>query len=133
MKIITTIDFSTTAESILKNTAIYAKAFDAEVFLVHAEPESFNDDETERDLTPEAIRLKKNARALEKAGVNVTPHFLKGPVCATIMDEALEIKADLIIIGAHGHGSHCKAPVGSTSGCVLLRSRVPVLVIPAEH
>ena len=36
MKIVTTIDFSLTSESILKNTAIYAKTFDAEVFLIHA-------------------------------------------------------------------------------------------------
>lgn len=133
MKIITTIDFSTTAESILRNTAIYAKAFNAEVFLVHAEPEAFNDDATERDLTQEAVRLKKDALALERAGVNVTPHFLKGPICKTIMDEALELKADLIIMGAHGHGAHCKSPVGSTSECVLLRSKVPVLIIPSER
>lgn len=133
MKIVTAIDFSTTAESILRNTAAYAKAFNAEVFLVHAEPESFNDDETERDTTPEAVRLKKNAIALEKIGVKVTSHFLKGPICETIMDEAVELKANLIIMGAHGHGINCKVPVGSTSECVLLRSKIPVLIIPAER
>ena len=132
MKIVAAIDFSTTSESILRNTAIYAKAFGAEVFLVHAEPEAFNDDATERDLTPEAIRLKKNAQALKRAGVNVTPHFLKGPICDTIMDEAQRLEADLIITGAHGHRMNWKAPVGSTSECILLRSKIPVLIIPAE-
>ncbi|MBC8207501.1 MAG: universal stress protein [Kiritimatiellales bacterium] len=134
MKIIATIDFSTTSESILKHTEIYAKAFDAEVFLVHAEPETITDDFEEMDHTPEAVMLKKDARSLEKAGVKVTPLFLQGSVCEAILNEARRLEANLIIIGAHGHGStRCKASVGDISECVLLRSRIPVLIIPAEH
>lgn len=134
MKIVTTIDFSTTSESILKNTEIYAKAFDAEVFLVHAEPETYTEDAEETDHTPEAVMLKKDALSLEKAGVKVTPLFLKGSVCETILDEARHLEANLIILGAHGHGGpRCKTSVGDISECVLLRSRIPVLIIPAEH
>jgi len=133
MKIVTTIDFSLTAESILKNTAIYAKAFDAEVFLIHAEPTGFTENSEALDHTQEAVMLKKDAHALEKVGVKVTPVFLEGPVCETIMKEAQRIEADLIIIGAHGHGgARCKTSVGDISACVLLHSRIPVLIVPSE-
>jgi nucleotide-binding universal stress UspA family protein len=134
MKIIASIDFSTTSESILKHTATYARAFDAEVFLVHAAPETFSDDAEKLDHTPEAVLLKKDARVLEKAGVKVTPLFLEGSACETILDKARELEANLIIIGAHGHGgANNKASVGDISNCVLMRSRIPVLIIPAEH
>ncbi|MBI9021028.1 MAG: universal stress protein [Verrucomicrobia bacterium] len=133
MKIVATIDFSTTSESILKNTAIYAKIFDAEVFLIHAEPIKFTKNSEELDHTQEAVMLKKDARALEKVGVKVTPVFLEGPVCETIMKEAQRLEADLIIVGAHGHGgAHCKTPVGDISECILLHSRIPVLIVPCE-
>ena len=132
MKILATIDFSTTSESLLRYTAEYAKQFAAEVVLVHAEPEKPSEDDP--DYTPEKVCLKKDARALERLGINVTVILAEGPVCETLVEKARENEADLIIVGAHGHGlGKCKAPIGSIGECVLLRSRIPVLVIPAEY
>lgn len=132
MKIVSVVDFSIASESILKVTKTFAKKLGAEVFLIHAEPmRAVPEDEGEYDLKPEAIRLKKDALALEKAGVKVTPVFLEGPVCESILAEALRREADLIIAGAHGHGgAHCNVPVGSISECILLKSRIPVMVVP---
>ena len=130
MKIVATVDFSTTSETILKVTKTYAAKLDAEVFLIHAEPLRIDDNQEEYDTTPESIRLKKNARSLERAGVKVTPVFLHGSVCESIVAEALRLKADLIIIGAHGHGgTNCKAPVGHIGECIILKSNIPVMVI----
>jgi nucleotide-binding universal stress UspA family protein len=132
MKIVATIDFSITSESLLKYTKEYATKMDAEVFLFHAEPEKTGVDPDEVDTTPEAVRLRKDAKALERAGVRVTPVFVKGPVCENILNEALKLEADLIILGAHGHGGlSCKASVGHISECVLLKSKIPVLIIPS--
>ncbi len=131
MKIVATVDFSTTSEDILKFSKIYAQKIGAEVFLIHAEPEKREVDE-DVDTTPEAVRLKKDAQALERAGVKVTPVFLQGPVCETIMKEAVRLGADLIITGAHGHGRiSCKIPVGHVSECILLKANIPVMIIPA--
>jgi nucleotide-binding universal stress UspA family protein len=131
MKIVSTVDFSTASESILRFTKTYAEKMGAEVFLIYAEPDKTNTTPDEYDATPEAVRLKKNARALEKVGIKVTPLFLQGPACEKILDKAISLNADLIIIGAHGHsGSSCKIPVGHTSECILLKSKIPVLVIP---
>ncbi len=133
MKIVATVDFSTTSENILKVTKTYATKMDAEVFLIHAEPSQADLSEADYDTKPEFIRLKKDARALERAGVKVTSVFLQGPVCETILAEALRLQADLIITGAHGHGgASCKLHVGHISECILLRSQIPVLVVPVR-
>jgi nucleotide-binding universal stress UspA family protein len=132
MKIVASIDFSITSENLLKYTKDYAKKLDAEVFLFHAEPEQAGIDPEDVDTRPEAVRLKKDAKALARAGVKVTPVFVKGPVCENILKEALDMDADLIILGAHGHGGlSCKTSVGHISECVLLKSKIPVLVVPS--
>jgi len=131
MKIVSAVDFSTTSENLLKITKTYATKLDAEVFLIHDEPEKNFLNEEETDTRPEAIRLKKDAKALERAGVKVTPVFLQGPVCETILAKALELKADLIITGAHGHGgANCKM-IGHISECILLKAGIPVLIVPS--
>lgn len=131
MKILATIDFSTTSEPILRITKTYAKQMDAEVFLMHAEPSQTDLEQEESDTKPESMRLKKDAQALVRAGVKVTPVFSQGLVCETILSTAMDLKVDLIIIGAHGHGrGSCKAPVGHIGECILLNSNVPVLVVP---
>ena len=131
MKILATIDFSTTSESILKHTKTYAKKLDAEVFLIHAEPAQTDLEQEESDTRPESMRLRKDAKALERVGVKVTPVFSQGPVCETILAAAIELKVDLVIIGAHGHGrGSCKMPIGHISECILLNSNIPVLVVP---
>jgi nucleotide-binding universal stress UspA family protein len=131
MKILATIDFSTTSESILKTTKTYAKKMGAEVFLMHAEPSQTDLLPEESDTKPESMRLKKDAQALERAGVKVTPVFSQGPVCETILAKAMELEVDLVITGAHGHGrGSCKSPVGHISECLLLKSNIPVLIVP---
>jgi nucleotide-binding universal stress UspA family protein len=133
MKIVATVDFSMTSEDILKTAKTYAKKLDAEVFLIHAEPDQTTFTQEEKDTTPEAIRLKKDAQALEKAGVKVTSIFLQGPVCEVIMKEAVRLEADLIITGAHGHGKiSCKIPVGHVSECILLKANIPVMIVPSN-
>ncbi len=131
MKILATVDFSTASESILRVTKTYATKMNAEVILLHAEPVHPDLDEEDYDTRPEAVRLKKDAKALEKVGVKVTPVFIQGPVCETILKAATEYKVELIITGAHGHGgAHCRLPIGHISECILLRSKVPVLIVP---
>lgn len=133
MKIMSTVDFSLASETILRMTRFYAEKLGAEVVLVHAEPEQIEQDETPHDTKPEVMRLKRDALALDRAGVHVTSLFLKGEVCEMILNKALELKVDLIITGAHGHGGNgnCKMTVGHISECLLLKSKIPVLVVPA--
>ncbi|MCU0856778.1 MAG: universal stress protein [Pontiellaceae bacterium] len=133
MKIMATVDFSIASETILRMAKHYAEKLGAEVILVHAEPKHDRFDEEGYDTKPEVMRLKKDALALERTGIKVTSFFLQGPVCDMIINKALELKVDLIITGAHGHGGgiNCKMSVGHISECLLLKSKIPVLVVPA--
>jgi nucleotide-binding universal stress UspA family protein len=129
MKIAATVDFSIASESILRITKVYAQKLEAEVFLIHADPSNENDD-APADLRPEAVRLKKDAQALQKAGIKVMPVLAQGPVCETILEEAIRREVELIIVGAHGHGGNtCKSPVGHVSDCILMKSKIPVMVV----
>ena len=130
MKIVATIDFSTASEPILRITKLYAEKMGAEVFLIHAEPLETDIDAEDYDAKPEAMRLKRDAQALERAGIKVTHYFLKGPVCETILAKAIKLEADLVITGAHGHGNNCKFSIGHISECILLKSKIPVRVVP---
>lgn len=135
MKIIATVDFSTTSENLLRCTRDYAKKLDAEVFLIHVEPHKDEDSLEAMDSRLEAIQLEKDAHALEKAGIKVTPVFLEGEPCEGIINEATQRNADLIISGAHGHG-HIRynvlgaRPVGHVSEYMLVKSKIPVLIVP---
>ncbi|MFA6172670.1 MAG: universal stress protein [Kiritimatiellales bacterium] len=131
MKILASVDFSTTSETILKVTKTYAQKLGAEVFLIHTEPVPTDLSDADYDTKPESMRLRRDALALEKAGVKTTPVFLQGPTCETILSEALRLKVDLIITGAHGHGgANCKVSLGHISECILFGSKIPVLVVP---
>lgn len=140
MKIITAIDFSTATEAVLKTTKSYAKQLNADVLLVHVEPEektskrSLPDmgdaEKPPADVRPELFRLQKDAKALQRCGVKTEAVLLQGPVNKTIVAEAKRSGADLIITGAHGHRFMNKNCVGSTSEGLLKLSKIPILIVP---
>ncbi len=143
MKILAAVDFSTASETVLKATGNYAKQMQAEVCLIHVEPPEpafvgyepgpqTVRDQVAHDMKTEHIRLHKEAKALEKTGIKVTPLLLQGPSGETIVAEAERLGADLIIIGSHGHGALHKMLVGSTSEGVLRKAKIPVMVIPVK-
>jgi nucleotide-binding universal stress UspA family protein len=144
MKILTAIDFSTATEAVLKVSSAYAKELRAGIYLIHVEspepvfigyepgPQTVRD-QVALDMKTEHIRLQKDARALEKTGIKVTPLLLQGPPGEMIAAEAVRLGADLIIIGSHGHGALHKMLVGSTSESVLRKAKIPVLVVPVRE
>ncbi len=72
------------------------------------------------------------ARELRDAGRDVTALCVQGPTVDTILAEAEQLQADLIVVGSHGHGATYDLLVGSVSSGVIRKSRVPVLVVPAR-
>jgi len=143
MKILTAIDFSTATEAVLKVASAYAKELKGEIYLIHVEPPEpafigyepgpqTVRDQVALDIKTEHVRLQKNAKALAKTGLKVTPLLLQGPSGETIISEAERIGADLIIIGSHGHGALHKMLVGSTSESVLRKTKIPVMIIPVK-
>ena len=144
MKIVTAIDFSTATEAVLKATKLYAKRLNAEVFLIHVEPDAMLVPdlgntaldvayETSVDDTVEHVRLNKDAKALTACGVKVTPVLCRGYAAEKIVKEAVKQKAELIIIGSHGHGVLHNVLIGSVGAAVLKKSKTPVMLIPIRE
>jgi nucleotide-binding universal stress UspA family protein len=48
----------------------------------------------------------------------------------TTLKEAESLKAELIVLGSHGHGAVYDVLVGSYSAGIIRRSKLPVLVVP---
>jgi nucleotide-binding universal stress UspA family protein len=72
-------------------------------------------------------RLMKRARA---AGVRVTEHVLDfGPVAESIVRFAKRQRADLIMVGTHGHGVIAKVLLGSVAERVISRAPCPVMTV----
>ncbi len=75
-------------------------------------------------------RLDLLQRATAKRGVPVRVVHLSGPAVPLIIDQARKVRADMIVIGSHGHTAFYDLLVGSTAHGVLKRATCPVLVVP---
>jgi nucleotide-binding universal stress UspA family protein len=73
--------------------------------------------------------IKPAIRRLTQARLSATPHCLVGHPGEEISALAARVKADLIIMGSHGHTALFNLLVGSVTANVLARTRIPVLVL----
>jgi len=78
-------------------------------------------------------KLAKWQTEIAQAGVKVTLHEPTGAVAEEILNQADVLKADLILMGTHGHGAMYNLLVGSATRGVLKHSRRPVLLVPAPR
>ncbi len=79
----------------------------------------------------ECRRLKAWQSEISGAGLKVTLHEPTGRVLDEILGRAQEVKADLIVMGRHGHGAMYNLLVGSVTEGVLKQSHCPVLLVPS--
>jgi len=80
--------------------------------------------ETEADAVLEPAR-----RALAKSGIAVQTHADSGHAAVRIAEIADDLRADLIVIGAHGYSEFKGLLFGSITHGVLARTKRPVLVL----
>lgn len=142
MNIIAAVDFSRTTDRVLNAAKEYAQKLDADIYLAHVEPgdaeEVLNSDFNvtcvcARDMKLESIQLRKNADTLQRTGIKTFPVIMQGVTSKMILSLAKQLEACLIIIGAHGHGKISSTiPLGHVSKDVLLKSTIPVIVVPTH-
>jgi nucleotide-binding universal stress UspA family protein len=65
-------------------------------------------------------------------GLPFRTRFESGSAAATLMAVADAVDADLIVVGAHGHGSFEDRVLGSVSYKVSHRAHQPVVIVPPE-
>lgn len=137
--ILVAIDFSEVTEKLIEKARLQAKCHEAKLWLVHVaspDPDFVGFEagpQTVRDTRARALhrdheKLQKYAANIE--GVEAEALMIQGPTSQTIIDQANRLKAELIVIGSHGHGLLFHALVGSVCEGVLKHTDIPLLIVP---
>jgi nucleotide-binding universal stress UspA family protein len=160
-RILVPVDFSPAMEGVLALAREMARAFDAELHLVHVReiaavpvfpaatigypgigmPEMGMAGGLPAGVAgsvppdPPNERKKSQLDALReeltRSGLRVLAHECDGTVVEEVLQTATEISADLIVMGSHGHGSVYNFLVGSVTEGILKAGQRPVLLVPA--
>jgi nucleotide-binding universal stress UspA family protein len=141
--IVAAVDFSDATAEVLGHAVALSKAFGAEVHLIHAvEPEPIYEayGMTPADLPAlhvyhEEIKRRANSRLSEIAAKffpEAPPTLLlaEGSAVYSILEYLEKSKADLVVVGTHGHGAVASLLLGSVADALVRKSTTPVLVIP---
>lgn len=160
-RILVPVDFSPAMEGVLKHARELARAFQAELHLVHVREisavpifpaatigypgigmpemgfaggvpmEAAMYQPTDLPNDKKETPIETLKAELTRAGLQVVAHEREGTVVEEILHSAQEISADLIVMGSHGHGSVYNLLVGSVTEGVLKAGKNAVLLVPA--
>lgn len=142
MNYLVPIDFSNATQELLAFLETLASKKD-EITLLHvAEPNpalvgfEAGPDVVRGQVAEEYKREHKEIQELSKdfreKGFNVTGLLVQGPSVKAILETAKKAKADMIVMGSHGHSAAYQILVGSISEGVLHKSTIPVLFVPPK-
>lgn len=135
------IDFKENFQNLIDQGIQIAEKFNSKIWLLHiAAPDP---DFVGYGVGPQYIRdskaeeMRKEHRMLQDAtakirtmGIQAEGLLIQGPTVETILEEAVKLKIDLIVIGRRDHGFFYKAIIGDTSSDVISDSNIPILVVP---
>ncbi|MEO8440681.1 MAG: universal stress protein [Spartobacteria bacterium] len=160
-RILVPIDFSPAMEGVLEHARELARAFQAELHLVHVREisavpifpaatigypgigmpemglaggmpmEAAMYQPTDVPNDKKETPLETLQAELTRAGLRVVAHEREGAVVEEILRSAQETSADLVVMGSHGHGSVYNLLVGSVTEGVLKAGKNAVLLVPA--
>jgi nucleotide-binding universal stress UspA family protein len=139
-QIICPVDFSEASVRALAHAAAFARWYDAHLAVLHVVP-TFESMQVRGDLgdpvrvvtpMPQEQVLSEMIRSLNLAALSAraTPIAEAGDPQATIIDQAVSKKADLIVMGTHGRRGFKRLLLGSVTEAVLREAPCPVLTVP---
>ncbi len=90
-----------------------------------------------RDQKAQRIRkyhkqIQELADQISKEKIKVTPLLIQGVTVDEIIKESKKFKANIIIMGSHGHGAMYNLLMGSVIEGVIRESNVPVMIVPVN-
>jgi nucleotide-binding universal stress UspA family protein len=88
--------------------------------------------ELDRYGSSEDVAEHAVARATS-AGVAATAHALEGDTVSCIVDTAIRVQAELLVVGSRGLGALSGAILGSVSQALVRRSPVPITIVRHSH
>ena len=133
-------DLSPAADQALDRAAAIAAAHGARVVLVHAQPEDPTvgevDPETQQQLgevtaavrARDARELAARLASLEARGVTAELKSRVGPPDEVLAQAAVDLSAELIVIGSHGHTGIARMLLGSVASSTIRHATCDVLV-----
>ncbi len=144
--ILAAVDFSNATSGVVTTAAEMARAFGAEIHLLHViEPEptytayGFTPDEFpaihtfhEETRTRAQKTLDTAAAKAGESGVTAVTHLGDGSPLHVLEEKVKELNADLVVLGSHGHGVMASLLLGSVAEGMVRKSLLPTLVIPAQ-
>jgi nucleotide-binding universal stress UspA family protein len=144
MNILVAVDLSSASPKILHYVKTLVLNLSAKVWLLYVEkpdlgfvgfgpgrPQSVLDQVADK-FEKKRKELQDEVDKLKSSGIDAKALLVQGAAVEVILDEASKLKADLIVVGSHGHGAVYHLMVGSVSEGVLHRSSCPVLVVPTH-
>jgi len=143
--IVVAVDFSNATPGVLEMASRMAKAFGAELRLFHViEPEpsytayGFTPDEfpamnafQEEARRRATLKLEELLTTVKIDLPNASTHLTEGSPLHALLDYVKESGADLVVLGAHGHGVIASLLLGSVAEGMVRKAAVPTLVVPA--
>lgn len=142
--ILAPVDFSAVTGRVVEQASELAKALGAAVELFHAIAPPINvvtyempvdsfAKEIEFAKEKAATKLAELRRSVEAQGLDCTTKFTQGNAVTLILDEARQLPAAFLVMGAHGHGALYELLAGSTTHGVLHRAPCPVVILPSAR
>ena len=141
--ILVTIDFNSNEQLLVDKAFQLAEQFDSKIWLIHIaapDPDFVGysvGPQAERDSRASELRkehklLQEYTNTLKAKGVNAEGLLVQGATIEMIMEEANKLNVDLIIAGHNEHNFIYKAFIGSVSGKIVKKSKIPVLIVPLD-
>lgn len=141
--ILLAVDLSQDDKLLLDYAEQFAKKFNSKVWIVHItspEPEfmgydyglQYIRDVRANELRTEHKQVQEYADRFRNMKVESEALLIQGLLIERIIEEAVKLNINLIILGSHEHGFLYNALIGSTSAQILRKSKIPILVIPIE-
>jgi nucleotide-binding universal stress UspA family protein len=145
--IVVALDYSESTPVVLNAAVEMAKAFGASLHLLHvleAEPAytayGFTPDEfpaihlfQQEARKRAAVKLDELLATVPSDISDVRTKLVEGAPLHVILDYAKEIRADLVVLGSHGHGVVASILLGSVAEGLVRKAQYPTLVVPVRH
>jgi nucleotide-binding universal stress UspA family protein len=143
--IVVAVDFSNATPGVLDMASAMAKAFRAQLRLIHVvEPEpsytayGFTPDEFPALHAYQEEAKRRASTKLDELAVKVkaelpsaTTTIAEGSPLYSLLDYVKECDADLVVLGSHGHGVIASLLLGSVAEGMVRKASVPTLIVPA--
>jgi universal stress protein A len=139
MRLLLAVDDSDYSQAAVEQVGTHFNPQTTEIKMLHVMPPASysSPPQMARGYAPEMEELEKNARSnldklakkLRNVGFAVDAAVEKGEVRSTILDSATDYRADLILVGSHGHTGLERLLLGSVAESVVRHARCSVLVV----